>query len=214
MNWIDGVLLIILLASVIVGSKKGLIRELMAFIIFFTAVIVSVNYIDSFAIWMYDKFGGSPLISAFISFITLLALSYALFKIMGIIFYRIADLKSIGRKDQMGGALIGFLRGWVAVGFLTLILFLLPMPDNFYESFENSFFGPAVAKTIPLMYEGTAKIHPNNPKFMVKMEQTLLEAPSQTNSNRREILNEDKVKVHRVLYQMEKFCAPADNNKT
>jgi uncharacterized membrane protein required for colicin V production len=211
MNWIDGILLIILLGSVIVGSKKGLIRELMAFIIFFTAVIVSVNYIDSFAVWMYDKFGGSPLISAFLSFITLLALSYALFKVLGIVFYRIADLKSIGRKDQMGGALVGFLRGWVAVGFITLISFLLPMPDTFYESFENSFFGPAVAKTIPLMYEGTAKIHPDNPKFMDKMEQTLLEAPSKSNSNGKEILNEDKVKVHKVLYQMEKFFAPADN---
>ena len=72
MNWVDGVLIVLLLASVIVGSKKGLIRELMAFIIFFTAVIVSVNYIDVFAVWVYAKLGGSPLISAFLSFLLLL----------------------------------------------------------------------------------------------------------------------------------------------
>ena len=64
MNWVDGILLLVLLASVILGSKKGLIRELMAFIIFFTAVIVSVNYIDRFAVWVYEQIGGSPLISA------------------------------------------------------------------------------------------------------------------------------------------------------
>ena len=39
MNWIDGILLVLLLASVIVGSKKGLIRELMAFLVFFVAII-------------------------------------------------------------------------------------------------------------------------------------------------------------------------------
>ncbi|MCK4607807.1 MAG: CvpA family protein, partial [candidate division Zixibacteria bacterium] len=96
MNWIDAVLLVLLLASVIVGSKKGLIRELMAFIIFFAAIIVSVNYIDGFAVWVYDQVGGSPLISAFLSFALLLAGSYAAFKLLGILFYKIANLKQSG----------------------------------------------------------------------------------------------------------------------
>lgn len=203
MNWVDGVLLVLLLVSVIVGSKKGLIRELMAFIIFFVAIIVSVNYIDHFAVWVYDKLGGSPLISAFLSFVILLALSYAVFKILGILFYKVAQIKQTSKRDQMGGALIGFLRGWVAIGFLTFVAFLLPLPDGFYNSFETSFFGPAVAKTIPLMYESTNKLHPNNTNFMRQIEKTLLEAPEKTSNN--SVMDEDRVEVHKVLYQMEKF---------
>ena len=203
MNWIDGVLIILLLVSVIVGSKKGLIREFMAFVVFFAAIIVSVNYIDNFAVWVYERLGGSPLISAFLSFAILLALTYAVFKILGILFYKIANIKQTGRKDQMGGALIGFLRGWVAIGFLSFLTFLLPMPDAFYTSYESSFFGPAVAKTIPLMFESTAKIHPNNPNFMEQIERTLLVIPSQSNDSK--LLDEDKIDVHRVLYQMERF---------
>ncbi len=203
MNWIDGVLIILLLVSVIVGSKKGLIREFMAFVVFFAAIIVSVNYIDNFAVWVYERLGGSPLISAFLSFVILLALTYAVFKILGILFYKIANIKQTGRKDQMGGALIGFLRGWVAIGFLSFLTFLLPMPDAFYTSYESSFFGPAVAKTIPLMFESTAKIHPNSPNFMEQIEKTLLVIPSQSNDSK--LLDEDKVEVHRVLYQMERF---------
>ncbi|UCD63786.1 MAG: CvpA family protein [Candidatus Zixiibacteriota bacterium] len=204
MNWIDGVLIVLLLASVVIGSKKGLIRELMAFVVFFAAIIVSVNYIDNFAVWVYDKMGGSPLISAFLSFAILLALTYAVFKILGLLFYKIAQIKQVGRKDQMGGALIGFLRGWLAIGFLSFLVFLLPLPDSFYDSYEASFFGPAVAKTVPLMFEGTARIHPNNPDFMDKIERTLLVAPS-VGQSQREILDEDRVEVHRVLYQIERF---------
>ena len=203
MNWIDGILIVLLLASVIVGSKKGLIREFMAFVVFFAAIIVSVNYIDNFAVWVYERLGGSPLISAFLSFAILLALTYAVFKILGILFYKVANVKQTGRKDQMGGALVGFLRGWVAIGFLSFLTFLLPMPDSFYNSYESSFFGPAVAKTIPLMFESTAKIHPNNPNFMEKIERTLLVTPSQVSDQK--LLDEDKVEVHRVLYQMERF---------
>lgn len=203
MNWIDIVLLVLLLASVIVGSKKGLIRELMAFIIFFTAIIFSINYIDQFAVWVYEKIGGSPLVSAFLSFIILIALSYATFKLLGILFYKIANLKQSGRKDQMGGAFIGFLRGWIAVGFLTFVSFLLPLPDAFYLTFEQSMFGPAVAKTIPIIYEGTSKIHPNSPNFMLQIEKTLLDTPGKTSAG--SMLDKDRVEVHRVLYQIEKF---------
>ena len=201
MNWIDGILIVLLLASVIVGSKKGLIRELMAFIVFFTAIIVSVNYIDDFAVLVYSKLGGSPLISALLSFVILIAVSYAVFKILGLLFYKVANIKQVGRRDQMGGALIGFLRGWVTVGFLTLLVFLIPMPNNFYVAFESSFFGPAVAKTIPLMFDGTSKLHPQTPDFMSQMEKTLMVEPSDGIGS----ADDDRTDVYRTLYRMEKY---------
>lgn len=202
MNWVDGVLLVLLLASVIVGSKKGLIRELMAFLVFMVAIIVSVNYLDQFAVWVYSKIGGSVLVSAFLSFVLLLALSYAAFKLVGMLFYKIAHVKQIGKKDQMGGALVGFIRGWVAVGFLTVAVFMLPMPDSFYTAFENSLFGPSIAKTIPLMYDSTAKIHPKKPEFISQMEGALMLDNSGSSSGN---IDEDRRNVHKVLYQMERF---------
>ncbi|MFH1688537.1 MAG: CvpA family protein [bacterium] len=206
MNWIDAVLIVLLLASVIVGSKKGLIRELTAFLVFIVAIVVSVNYVDTFAVWVYNRLGGSPLISAFLSFTILLAGSYAAFKILGMLFYKIANVKQTGAKDQMGGALIGFLRGWVAIGFLTFLVFLLPMPGFFYTAFESSFFGPTVAKTIPLMFNGSARLHPNNPSFMDQMEHTLLDAPAQSANGQNS--EEHRQEAHRVLYQMERFFDP------
>lgn len=203
MNWIDGVLIVLLLTSVIIGSKKGLVRELMAFAVFFAAMIASVNYIDLFAVWVYERIGGSPLICAFLSFVVTLAVSYAVFKLLGILFYKIASIKPPKRRDQMGGALVGFLRGWAAVGFLTFLVFLLPMPESFYVDFQNSLFGPTVAKTLPLIYESTAAVHPHNPKFMDKVEEALLYAPSGGKAGK-EMLTEDRQKVHEVLRQIEK----------
>ena len=204
MNWIDAILLVLLLVSVIIGSKKGLIRELMAFIIFFVAIIFSVTYIDNFAVWVYEQLGGSPLVSAFLSFVVLLAISYAAFKLIGLLFYKVADLKRSGKRDQLGGALVGFLRGWVAIGFLTFLVFLLPLPNQFYTAFESSFFGPAVAKTIPLMFEGTAVVHPQSPDFMDKIERALLVAQAKGKS-KGGMMDEDRVEVYQVLQQMRRF---------
>ncbi len=112
-----------------------------------------------------------------------------------------ANIKQVGRRDQMGGALIGFLRGWVTVGFLTLLVFLIPMPNNFYVAFESSFFGPAVAKTIPLMFDGTSKLHPQTPDFMSQMEKTLMVEPSDGSGS----ADDDRTDVYRTLYRMEKY---------
>lgn len=205
MNWIDGILIAILLAMVIVGSKKGLIREFMAFVVIFAAIIVSINYIDNFAVWVNGQLSVSPLVSAFLSFIILLALTYAIFKMLGMAFYRLADLKKAGKRDQMGGALVGFLRGWVAASFLTFLTFLMPMPDSFYLSFSESFFGPAIAKTIPLMFDNTSVVHPNTPHFMQQMEETLMN-PNMTSAG---MLTEDRQQVHQALRNLDLYFNPS-----
>ena len=203
MNWVDGVLIALLLVSVIIGSKKGLVRELMAFAVFFAALIVSISQLDRLSILIFDKLGGTPLIAAFLAFFILLAGSYAAFKLLGILFYKIADIKGAGKRDQIGGAFVGFLRGWIAIGFVTMLTFLLPMPDRFYTDFESSLFGPTVAKTIPLLYNQTAAIHPE------QIETALLVGSA--SSSRRDILSEDRAEVYRVMYQIDRFFSYRDD---
>ena len=203
MNWVDVILIGVLLGSVIIGSKKGLIREITAFIVFFVAIIISVNYIDNFAVYVYQQVGGSPLISAFLSFVILLAATYAAFKILGLLFYKVANIKDSGKRDQMGGALVGFLRGWIAAGFVTFLVFLLPMPEAFYTAFDASFFGPTIAKTVPLMYETTSKIHPSKPDFMEQIEKTLLVTDNDKKWDDNGDLKLERAEIHKVLYRME-----------
>jgi len=204
MNWIDAVLGLLLLTAVIIGSKKGLVRESSAFLVFFTAIVLTVNYIDKLVVYVYDSLGTSVLVSAFLSFILLLAFSYGLFKGLGYLFYKVADIKTDKKRDQLGGALVGFLRGWAAVGFLTFVAFLLPLPDRFYPYFEASFFGPTVAKTVPLIFESTSMLHPNHPSFMKQIENTLIMAPAD-GSVGRELPSEDRADVFQVMYQLDRF---------
>ena len=206
MNWVDIVLFVLLVAALIVGSKKGLIRELMALIVLTTAVILSVNYIDLIAVKVYEQLGGSPLVTAIISFVLLLAFIYALFKLLAIMFYKFANMQKLGKKDQLGGALVGFVRGWVIISFFVFIVFLMPMPERFYIDFEESFLGPTFAKTIPVLYESSSGLHPDNPEFMPKIEMALLQRPTGSMSQEdRQKLSDSREQVYRVIYQMDRF---------
>ncbi len=213
MNWVDIILILLVLTSVIIGAKKGLVRETMAFLLFFASMLTSVVYIDKISGWMFGQLGGSPLVSAFLAFLVLLTLSYATFKLAGFVFYKVANIKQLGKQDQMGGALIGFLRGWLGVGYLTFLVFLLPLPDSFFASFEKSFFGPVVARTVPMLYDGTSVIHPNSPAFMTKIEEALVEAPK-TAPGGEKIEAEDREEVFRALNMMNRFFAPTEDDKS
>ena len=204
MNWIDFVLIVLLLTGLVVGAKKGLVRELSAFVIFFAAIILTLTYIDSFAVWVYSKLGGSPMVSAFVSFLFLLAISYGVFKLAGYIFYKVASIKSQGKPDQVGGAIVGLVRGWVSVSFVVLVTFMLPLPESFYTAFDGSFLGKAVAKTVPLMFESTKIMHPSSPSFIDKMENTLIGAPG-TGKSGKAMQTEDREQAYRVMYQIDRF---------
>jgi membrane protein required for colicin V production len=206
MNWIDIVLLVLLVAAVIIGSRKGLIREIIALVILAATVIVSINYIDIIAEKIYGQIGGSPLVTAIISFVVLLAIVYAIFKLLGIMFYRVANLQKLGKKDQLGGALVGAIRGWIIISFLIFLVFLAPMPDKFYVDFDESFLGSAFAKTLPLLYESSATLHPRNPNFMNKVERALLQQPdADMPPEERMQLSESREQVYKIMFQMDKF---------
>lgn len=200
MNIVDYILLGLLVAMIIVGSKKGLLRELTAFFTLIPAVIVSINFMDTFSVTVYEKIGGSPMVVAFLSFIILLGLAYAAFKLIGMGIAKMVNIQRKGKKDQMGGAFIGFARGWIVIAFVFFLLFLLPMPASFYLVVEDSLFGPSLIKTIPFIYESSSAVHPRNPSFYKKVESTLMLKNSHLKPT-----GDTRAEVELVLFQIERF---------
>jgi len=191
---------VLLIAMIIIGSKKGLVRELTAIFTLIPAVLISINFMDTFSVFVYERIGGSPMVVTFLSFIVLLGLTYAGFKLAGMAAARFIEVHKQGRKDQMGGAFIGFMRGWVIISFIFFLLFLLPMPAGFYLAVEDSFFGPALVQTVPTLYEGSSALHPHNPSFYNKVESAL----TLKNSKSR-VTGDTRAEVELVLMQIDRF---------
>ena len=134
-----------------------------------------------------------------------MAVAYALFKLLGLVFYRIANLQGMGRRDRLGGALVGALRGWVALSLLVFLTFLIPMPDRYFQEFRESALGPTLARTLPALYEVTTPIHPNDTSFMAKVESMLLYRvdKSDMSPTLRKEIDENRRKAYRTIYRLD-----------
>jgi hypothetical protein len=141
--------------------------------------------------------------------VLLAAICYGVFKLAAWLFYKVASIKSQGKPDQVGGAIIGLIRGWIMVSFLVLVTFLLPLPESFYIAFDGSALGKVIAKTVPLMYEGTKVMHPSNPTFMGQVENALLGSPTTPAKSSKGSVDERREQVYRVMYQIDRFFNPS-----
>ena len=175
MNWLDFVLIAALLIAVILGSKVGLVRSVMRFFALAAGIIITTNNSDIIAVEVARHIDASPMVIAIISFAILLAVLYGVFRLVVIMFYKVSQIQALGRTDKIGGGIVGAVRGWVFLGFLFFLTALLPMPDGYHRMIDSSVLSMPMMKTIPVIFEGSAPLHPSSGSFVEKVETSLYE---------------------------------------
>jgi uncharacterized membrane protein required for colicin V production len=173
MNWFDIALVTILLVTMIAGSKKGLIREMMGFFALVLGVVVTINNIDFIAIEIARHINASPLVIAVISFVVLLVVLYGLFRLAGYVFYKVGEIHKRGKQDKVGGAVMGAIKGWVLLGLTLFLITVLPMPEAYYRAVDSSILTQPMMRTLPLIFDGTAPLHPRSGSFVEKIEESI-----------------------------------------
>ncbi len=170
MNWIDYVLIALLLVAVFIGSKRGLFSGIMGTIGLFLGVIVSVNYVDVITLRVLSNMRVSPVVVSFFTLIFLFAIIYLVVKFIGFLFYKVASLNPLGKIDKFGGAIFGIFQGWMVLGFFLILLIFPPLPLSLTNKIDTSFLGPLIRGSVPLIYQESVFLHPGNDSFVSKLK--------------------------------------------
>lgn len=149
MNWIDIVALATVCFLLCFGFKRGLIREvgsLLAVLLALVLALLTVPFsfrvlhgVESFP----QKW--TPWVIALVVFLLLLFL----FQTVVHLIHRVVHSTPLGLVDRVGGAGFGGLKGLVTIGFLLLILSLLPLPGAVRAHVNGSFLYSAVQRIRP-----------------------------------------------------------------
>ncbi len=209
MNWVDIIVIAGFLPGIYFGLKKGFVREVMGVLGFVLGIIIAINYVD----WATAKVTSHAQIStqvvSFLSFVFLFLIVFLSFKILGFIFYKIASLQPLGKIDQLGGGIFGFLQSWFAMGFILFLFMFLPMGNSFNRSLDNSFFAPILRASVPLVYEESSIIHPDNHSMVEKLKRALLTSRSRLSASASEFgenaRSASEERLHKLIDRLEKY---------
>ena len=204
MNWIDFILIGLLLIAIFIGSKRGLFSGLMGVVGLLCGAIFAINWID----WLTTKFLShmkvSTVMVAFMGFIVVFVLVYVCIKLLGYIFYKVASLKSLGNVDKVGGAIMGIFNGWVLLGVILFLFIFLPLPDSFVAKIDSSFFAPGMRGVVPMVYNETIFLHPESPNLVDKMKKALKAEPGKDSKGIGDF-SVDNSSVSRIIHSMEEY---------
>jgi uncharacterized membrane protein required for colicin V production len=210
MNILDLILLVGIAISAAWGAKKGFIRMVMITAGLVAAIILAVHYNDSFTQQLSNYFQASPLWVTMVAFILSSMILFALFRVAAKLFFRVAHLQQLGKRDQMGGALVGLVFGWFIMGYVVFLMLFLPLPYAVEPKFEESAFALKMGASVPFVYESSERLHPSQGSFMVKMEDALMSALGRAKNatyegKPRRVSAVDRARVEDFLDRLERY---------
>lgn len=169
MNWIDFLILFVLILAFLNGFRRGLFKELSTFLGLVVSILFTVNNADWLAGQLKGKLGFSPTILFLISFILILAFCIAFLKLLGHFYYKLVKLQPLKTPNKISGGVFGAIKGVVVLS-LVFLLFLFPTP---FRSIDGAIDSAAMAKTIrsvvPGIYNHTYILHPRSGDFIAEV---------------------------------------------
>jgi hypothetical protein len=145
-NWLDIVLLVLILRGIYIGVKLGLTAELFNFFGILVSLILAVLWYSRTADVLVVNFKLPVWLSQFLCFIIIAQLIRFIFKYGLALLLKILNVQFIPQLERIGGGIIGFGRGIILSGIIILAIGLIP--NNYLrESIEEkSFSGKFLVK--------------------------------------------------------------------
>ncbi len=125
MNWLDFVIIVVVIGFVIAAYSAGLIREVVTLVASIAGIVI--------AGLLYDKLARDVLVflddenvALAVSFLVLFASVYLFGQIVAYTLKRGASLLMLGWADHLGGAAFGLLKGLIVVELLLIVFAAYP----------------------------------------------------------------------------------------
>ena len=151
LNFIDWIVLSLLLTTSLIGLNNGFIREFLNFFIWTMSIIFSLLVVSKL---LFSNLIDQNIISSLIIFFILVLISFIIFKL--IIYYLIGNLKNMINNnylDNFFGLIFGFIKGLFLILLSTSgMIYLFYTTKDFPTFLKNSlFFEPIKVYSIKII---------------------------------------------------------------
>ncbi len=138
-NWLDIVVLVIVVRGIYMGAKRGLTAELFNFFGIIISLILSVQWYSRVADVLILNFSLPIWLCNILCFIVIVQIIRLIFKYFLIFFLKVLNIQFIPQLEKIGGGVIGCGRGIIVSGILILTLSFIPN-DYMKQSIQSKSF--------------------------------------------------------------------------
>ncbi len=141
-NWVDILLILLLIKTVYSGARAGMSAELFRVIGTIISIVVSLHYYNEIAVVLNNYIKAPAWLLEVVVLTAIIILSSIIFRYVVILLLKILNIQFIQHVEKIGGALLGLARGFLAGGLLLIVLSLLPAEYLATSISEKSLLAP------------------------------------------------------------------------
>jgi membrane protein required for colicin V production len=166
LNWVDILIVTVVLRISYVAYKDGLSHEIFPLIGSVGTAVLSLHYYRNLSQYIYQNAVKLPMrLLDFLSFVILLIVIGLIFKLLRVISDKIIKVTWHPLVEKAGGLIVGFARGSVVVSILLVILSLMPLSYLQWSIRDRSLMGMGFLRIVPGIY---ARVSGALPTFRVE----------------------------------------------
>lgn len=151
-NWVDILLILLLLRSAWIGTRIGLTAELFKLTGTVISIVIGLHYYNQIANTLINYINIPVWFLHFIIFAIIILLIRAVFKYGVVLFLRVLNIQFILQLERIGGALVGLGRGFLIGGLLLIALLFFPVEYLYHSIYEKSFLAPYLIRSTKRTY--------------------------------------------------------------
>lgn len=161
LNWVDILVVIIMVRTSYVAFHDGLSHEIFPLIGAFSSLIFSLAYYNKIADIVSHNIGGMPVgILKFLSFVALFIAVIFIFKLLKVIFDKIIKVTWHPFIEKFGGLLAGAVKASIITSAILIMLALLPLSYLKWSIMDRSLVGTYFLKIGPNIYAKASQVLP------------------------------------------------------
>ena len=150
---VDIVIAVILLFFFFNGMKRGLIRQVFE-IVGIVAAFIGAFYLAHHVGAHFERSLDIPYRLALVAAAVALFIGIlVLFRFLGLVIKKVAEIALLGRLDKFGGGLLGAVKGVLLVSLLLVVILNLPFPSDFREELREDPLVGVMYPVLPVMFD-------------------------------------------------------------
>lgn len=183
MNYIDYIILCIIIIFVLKGLFRGLIVEVIGLVGQLVSVILATKLMSNVSEIIGRNIDSiPPAVSTIIGFLTVFIAVHMVFQLIAHILQKFVKYTFLGWLEKLAGGMVGFTKGAIITSLFVLLITIVPMSNYLLPDQDKSVLLKPIGKFAPKMFNYLTSLSPNSKNFKKEIMESLDGAKSNFNS--------------------------------